>query len=309
MRALVTGSTGFLGSHLVRELRSRGWELVCVARRMVSCDDPGIRCLTADLLTPASLDLEFPKVGHIDAVFHFGALMPRSVRDDKAAFIEANGAATFRLLDLAARLEAEVFVYASGVSVIGEPRYLPINEDHPTAPLHPYIVGKLCGELACEMVRRLEGRRITSLRITSPYGAGLMSGGVLPRFVQQALKSENLVWYGTGNRTQDFVHVSDVVDACLRAVASRSSGIYNIASAQPVSMKDLAGTIINLIPESRSNALPAGLPDPQERIHWQVNIGKAERELGYRPKVQFKDGLAEYIEFVHAGKGFDRWWS
>ncbi len=309
MRALVTGSTGFIGSHLVTELRARGWDLVCLTPRAVNCDDLSIVCLIADLLDLNTLDLDPKQVGPVDTIFHFAAMLPHVGSGSAISFLQANAVATLRLLELAERLDVKAFVYASGVSVIGEPQELPITEDHSVTPLQPYILGKLCGELACEMVRLTQGRRITSLRITSPYGIGMLNTSVLPRFVQQGLSSENISWYGSGERTQDFVHVKDVVAACLLAASTSSPGVYNIGSGISTSMKKLAELILTLIPESRSQALPADKPDLQENCRWEVDIAKAYNNLNYHPTVRLEDGVREYIDFMRSGAPVCRWWS
>jgi UDP-glucose 4-epimerase len=137
----------------------------------------------------------------------------------------------------------------------------------------------------------------------------MQARSVLPRFVRQALTSENIAWYGSGERTQDFVHVTDVVGACLLAAASSTPGIYNIGSGVPISMKQLAHLILRMVPHSRSQVLPADLPDPEEGCRWEVDVGKARNNLGYSPKVRLEDGLRQYIDFVHSGARSCRWWN
>ena len=308
MRALITGATGFLGSCLVGELRVRGWTLVCLVRRPVRCADEGIECVHGDLEHEAFCDAAVATVAPVDVVFHLAAKMPHPRVVDPGAYVRANGLATIRLLDLAWRLGAQRFVYASSISVIGVPDRVPVTEDHGTGPTNPYALGKLCGEQAGELARRTQGRRVTALRITSLYGVGMPVGTVLPGFVARALASEDLAWYGSGDRTQDFVHVDDVVQACIRATESDKSGVYNVGGGRPVRMSDLARMIVTLVPGSRSRAVPDGRPDPQEGIRWMVDIAKARRELGYDPQRGLEEGVREYVEAVRRGAAVRRWW-
>lgn len=308
MRALITGATGFLGSRLVGELRARAWALVCLVRRPVWCIDETIECVRVDIEREDVGETKFSAVAPVDVVFHLAAKMPNLRMSDPEAYVRANGLATIRLLDLAWRLGAQRFVYASSISVIGAPDRLPVTEDHATVPTNPYALGKLCGEQACELARRTQGRSVTSLRITSPYGAGMPVGTVLPGFVARALASEDLAWYGSGDRTQDFVHVDDVVQACIRATESDKSGVYNIGGGRPVRMSDLARMIVTLVPGSRSRAVPDGRPDPQEGIRWMVDIAKARRELGYNPQRGLEEGVREYVGAVRRGAAVRRWW-
>ncbi len=309
MRALVTGATGFIGSHLVSELRVRGWEVVCLTRRAVIADDLGITCFRGDLLDPGSLDLTQERMGHIDALFHLGAVLPsRTAPIESSVFVEANGASTLRLLDSAVRIGAKSFVYLSSVSVIGKPEESPVNEAHPLNPPHPYALGKLWGELACEMMRKGKGFKVTSLRVASPYGPGMPRGSVLPKFVQDVLQSKDIAWQGSGKRTQDFVHVRDVVKACLLAASTEHPMVYNIGSGKSISMKALAMLVVKLTTGCKSKASAAGTPDPQDDYRWKLDIRKARDFLGYKPSMHLEQGLIDFIDFIRADGYYQPWW-
>lgn len=307
MRALVTGATGFIGRHLVLELCRRRWSVLCVVRRQVEPCDPRIKCLQGDLLQPSSLQLNEIS-SSVDVLFHFAAQLPAndiSVERYQAA----NCTATTWLLDAAARMNIKSVVYASSLPVIGAPRDLPITEDHDTKPSHPYHVSKLCGEFACEKERRTSGRRITSLRITSPYGPG-MSSGLLARFVSRTLRSEPIQWLGSGSRAQNFVHISDVVDSALLAAGTDSPGIYNIGGAETTTMQELARLVVRLasVSGSESQASSAGGSDPEEGYRWEVDLSRAESCLAYLPKVSLEQGVQEYLRWAESGADAPRWW-
>jgi len=281
--------------------------VVCMVRRKVQVLDPAVSLLQVDLLQPDLLEITTAQVGSVDVVFHMGAIMSQHATDDPGQLMLANGVATARLLRAAIKMSARAFVYASGVTVIGKPEQLPVRETHPLRPTYPYHLSKLCGELACEQARRTEGLNVTSLRITSPYGLGKADNSVLPRFVKRALASESLNWFGTGKRTQNFVHVSDIVRACLKASEAQAPGVYNIGGQESISMKNLARLIQNLTPGCGSKVCEAGKPDPQEDHNWEVSLSKAYDGLGYAPKVSFEQGLREYIEGIRCGDTSGVW--
>jgi UDP-glucose 4-epimerase len=308
MRALVTGATGFLGNHLTLELRRQGWEVVCAVRGQVESRDPGIRCVALDLGRPEPLGPD-PCLGGADVMFHLAASMPAVGREpDCARFLVENACATARLLASAQKLRIGAFVYASSAAIVGEPEKLPIREEHPVRPLHAYLVGKAAGELVCEMERLTAGSRVVSLRITSPYGAGMPAGSVLPLFVRRAIASEDVTWHGTGERSQNFVHARDVVNAFLLAANTRHPGVYNVGHSHSICMRDLAKLVVSLTPGSTSEARASMLPDPQDRFRWEIDLSRSAAGMGYTPQVELESGLAEYIEASRAGTTPPTWW-
>jgi UDP-glucose 4-epimerase len=308
--ALVTGATGFIGSHLVTELRRLDWSVVCVTRRPVASTDPAITCVYGDLSSPESLEYTREKVGPVDVVFHLAARMPTSCSAKETYdFLKANVLGTAMLLDSFLRLEASAFVYASSLPVIGKPLQLPITEKHPIKPTHPYLVSKIAAELVCEQIRLSEGRRVVSLRITSPFGPGMPETTVLPRFVRLALASKDIPLFGSGARTQNFVHVSDVVRACILAAQGQAAGVFNVGGAYAISMRDLADLIVGVVPRCSSQVVSLNVPDPQEDHRWDVDLSASRRALGYEPQVLLEDGLEDYIAFLQSEHSLMRWWA
>jgi len=307
MRALVTGATGFIGNPLVLELRRRGWDVVCVLRG-ASRPAPGIQCVHGDLLQPESLCFHDIPTGSVDVLFHFAALLP-SQESSPERYLLANCVGTVRLLQTAVQLGIKSVVYASSLPVIGTPKNLPITEDHPTNPRHPYHLSKLCGEMACEMSRRTQGLRVSCLRITSPFGPGMSPNSVLARFVDSALRSGNLQWLGSGSRAQNFVHVSDVVMAALLAAETDHPGIYNIGGNETTSMQELARTVARLTPGAHGELNSKGVSDPEEGCRWDVDLTRAASGLKYHPKISLELGLAEYIARLQLGVEMPNWWN
>lgn len=307
MRVLVTGGTGFLGSHLVAALRQRGYEVVCLVRRKIRWEDAGITCHFVDLELPEDLARCLKSESSCDAVVHFGAAMPDNAKD-VSPYLAANVTATALLLEAAVDWQVKSIVFASGVTVVGTPSGALVREEDVGIPQHSYILSKKLAEDTCEFYRHTKTVMATSLRITSPYGPGMMPNRVLPRFVNAALSSREITLLGTGSRTQNFVHSSDVVQAVLLALETDKPGVYNVAGRSSVSMLDLARTVVSCVPDCNSKIIFADKPDPQEHIRWEVDGSKAERELGFKASVGLAEGISAYVESLNRSD-FHRWWT
>lgn len=310
MRILVSGGTGFIGSHLVAALRRQGDTVACLVRKKIQWTDAGIECHAVDLSDLKGLRQSLADMQPCDAVFHFAARLPPPTHEASEAlspYLEANVSATVILLERAWHWGGKPFVYASSATVVGKPGRVPLTEEFAANPAHPYSMSKYLGELSCEHFRRKGLVPATSLRIASPYGPGMDKSTVLPLFINLARESRDIQIYGTGSRTQNFVHVSDVVRAAMLALQTSSPGVYNVGGARSVSMLDLARTIMQAVPGSRSRVVFAGKPDPQEECRWELDNVRAEMGLGYHAEMDFPSGLANYISDLNRG-GSVRWW-
>ncbi|MGM4986960.1 NAD-dependent epimerase/dehydratase family protein [Tardiphaga sp. 841_E9_N1_2] len=304
MRCLVTGATGFIGRQLVCKLVQSGHDVLCLTRKPVRPKHESIDVVVGDLLDPHLADTLIRQPGQIDAVFHAGGILPFVETSDPGLFLEANGTATLRLLDRSQRAGVNRFVYFSSISVIGEPRFLPIGESHPTIPTDPYSLSKLAGELACGIYQN-GPMSVASFRVTSPYGPGMRGHTVLPRLVEKALTLSSPGWYGPGMRSQDFVHVDDVVSASMLALRTDIRGVFNVASGRPISMRSLAESIASMVPGARASQI--GDLDPQETRRWEIDISAARR-IGFSPQVALGDGLKDYIRAIQDRREPMRWW-
>jgi UDP-glucose 4-epimerase len=311
MRALVTGGTGLVGRRLVQALLEQGDEVCCMVRRPLQPTDKRIRVVVGDLLRPETLRFDPATTGPFDVVFHLGAAMAAHQAKGahysakEAHYMTANADATLSLLETGLQHSIGCFVYMSGTTVIGRPRRPPIGSDHDKALEHPYIIGKRAGEMACDIARR-RGMRVTSFRLSSPYGPGMRIGTVLPRFVHAALRGKPLEWHGTGRRAQDFIHVDDVAKACLAAVRARITGTYCLGTGKLTTMRELAELVVALVPGSSARA--SGQRDRQDGWRWEIDVVPLADELGFRAEVSLRDGLIDYVRSVKAGYDGFRWW-
>ena len=303
MRVLVTGGTGFIGSYLVAALRKRGDDVICLVRQKIRCPDPGVKCYQADLSEERALQKNLGDIGPCQAIFHFGAMLPSRSQSGNSErlykYLPVNVNATALLLEAGAQWKSSSFVYASGLPVIGKPGELPVDEDHPAKPEHPYLLSKYLGELTCEFFRRMQLVPVTSLRISSPYGPGMSQDTVLAKFVQRARCSRDIQLFGNGSRRQNFIHVTDVIKAALLASEGEKPDVYNVAGAEDTSMSELAQLIVKTVPGCTSKVVFSGGPDPQEDYRWVVNGSRAEIHLGFRPEICLEDGVRDYVSSLN----------
>lgn len=289
MRALVTGATGFIGRALVRRLVKEGVDVVATSRWGGTVE--GGEAVALDL---SRLDGDDEPLASlvIDAVFHLAADIPTSFGSPEGERSWwTNTVMTSRVLRIASLWRCPV-VYASGTSVYGSRPPAPCTEAAPVCCEDPYAEGKYAGERLCQEFSERTGRAVAVLRISAPYGPGFRRQTVVTRFLSQALRSEDLTLYGTGQRRQDFTFVEDAVAALWLAGRRSATGVFNVASGWSVSMRELAECVLAAVPGTRSKILEAGVPDPQEHYRPQFSIQHAMDELGYRPAVTLPEGLS-----------------
>jgi UDP-glucose 4-epimerase len=305
---LVTGGAGFIGSHLVEALVTRG-HTVRVLDNFSTGDRANLAgvCGRIEVIEADLIDLE--AVHHamrgVEWLFHQAALVsvPRSVADPLATHLTcANG--TLHVLMAAREWGVHRVVYASSSSAYGNSDALPKREDMPSAPLSPYAVAKLAGEHYCAAFSQVYGLETVSLRYfnvfgprqppDSPYSA------VIPLFVRAMLAGQPPYLHGDGLQSRDFTYVENVIEAnLLAAVAPAASGkMYNVACGQRSTLLDLVAKINRLL---GTDIKPVhGTPRRGDVRHSQADITRAATDLGYRPRVTLDEGLRRCIDSLRS---------
>lgn len=297
MSVLVTGATGFIGSHLCCELVDRGYAVIGLTQGgsleklepLLSHSE--FTLLTGDVRDRDLVEAIFQK-HRIGIVFHQAARLPTidDLKDPFSSF-STNAGGTLNLLHAASRYDVRQFVYGSSIDVYAQPpAYLPVDEAHPTEPLRVYGVGKLSGELLCHAFS--SRMRIAILRYSGVYGPGQPEGGVLPMFIRLSEGGMELPIHGDGSQSCDFVDVRDVVIANILAAEARAEAIYNVGSGQETTVRELAEMIVKMVDSPSKIVFD---PSPTHRpFRFLLDIRKAHQELGYvsRP---LQEGLSEYL--------------
>lgn len=304
-RCLVTGGAGFIGSHLVTRLVNSGWKvrvldnlstgslanLLHVAGR--------IEFLEGDVTRPV---VAARAVDGVDVVFHQAALasVPMSLeRPLEVHRVCATG--TLTMLEACRRAGVRRFVYAASSSAYGDSEVSPKNESLVPWAVSPYAAAKLAGELYAQSYADSFGMETVRLRYfnvfgprqdpASPYSA------VIPLFATAIASGRRPKIFGTGEQSRDFVYVENVVEAnVLAAKAPAAAGkVYNVGSGQTISVNDLLRAICRRLDRDFDpEYLP---PRAGDVLHSSADISAAERDLGYRPVVDFETGLAHTVDF------------
>jgi UDP-glucose 4-epimerase len=280
---LITGGEGFIGSNLARFLAKNN----------------NIKIF--DIKTGKdirNLDLLKKELKDVDYVFHFAGLISveESIRKP-LEYIESNVVGSYNVLKAALDAGIKKVIFASSAAVYGDCPENPKKENIHLTPKIPYSILKLTTERIMEAFRndRLD---TVSLRFFNVYGPGQKLNSsysaVIPTFINNALKNENLVIFGDGKQTRDFIYIKDVINACILA-AEKGSGEFNIGSGMPTSINDLARLIIKL-----TNSKAKILYEKQREgdiIHSLADITKAKEILGFQPSYDIGPGLKETIEW------------
>jgi UDP-glucose 4-epimerase len=300
-RVVVTGGAGFIGSHLVEELVRRGSRVV-VVDDLSSGRDQNLASV-ADRVEIVTLDLARddarPAVAGADAVFHLAgyADIPRSVKEPRLDF-EKNALGTFNLLEAVREAAPGARVlFASSAAVYGVGSDRPLREEDPLAPAAPYGVSKMAAERYVEVYARLYGLRSASLRLFPVYGPRLRAHVVYDLMRKIRDDPGELRIEGDGTQVRDFVHVSGAVEAFLTVAGAAPLGgeVYNVASGEPVTIRDLATMICERM-GARPRFVYSGLVAAGVSQRWSADLSRL-RALGYRPPLPLAEGLRGTVEW------------
>lgn len=290
--ALVSGSSGFIGTHLVRHLESCGYEVRGADIRS------GIDIRTAP---PRVLD---SLCSGVDSIFHLAGLADiiPSIENPEQYF-STNVQGTIRILEAARRAGVNKFVIASSSSCYGDNPSMPTTEDAKINTCYPYALSKYLGEQAVMHWGKVYGMNVTSLRLFNVYGRGSKTSGaygaVMGTFLKQKLSGAPLTIVGDGNQMRDFVHVSDVCEAFILAGQAHGSNIINIGSGAPQSINSLARLI---------GGSCVHLPKrPAEPMTTWADITRAKIVLGWSPQVKFVDGINDMLAHIDEWKDAPLW--
>lgn len=308
MKIIVTGAAGFVGSHLCEKLLSDGHEVIGIdalvrdelkqigARNAEAAKaHPHFKLRTENLL---SIDWDNALEG-IDVVYHLAGIpgVRSSWGEDFGHYVVNNIGATQRLLEACKGKELKKFVFISTSSVYGEKAGM-VSEDAVPTPLSPYGVSKLTGEHLCRVYWHNEGVPVVILRYFTVYGPRQRSDMAFHRFIRQLLTNQPITLYGDGTQSRDFTFVKDCA-AATAAVATAENVIgetINIGGKERASVNEVIKRLEKLTGRNANVVRSGGLKG--EPMHTWADITKAERLLGYMPKVGLEDGLRQEIEYV-----------
>ena len=304
---LVTGGIGFIGSHVYRELV--GQNLDVLAYDSTSNDKlsmarvlrfPDIKKL--NLVQGNLCDLEelgnTVKERQVENVIHTAALsfIPDTLKDPYHTFV-VNVVGTLNVMEVARKYDLKQVVHISTSSVYGEPKHIPIDEDHPLSPKGIYGRSKLVAEDVVRAYAVSYGLRTTIIRPTNVYGPGDLYDRVAKVFVENALQGKPLRLQGGGLQRRDFTYVKDTVRGILLTLDNEKAigETFNISYGEGHSIKEVAELVSEFVPGTKLEVSPARKIEVQKR---QLDITRAQTKLGYKPQYPLRRGIREYIRWM-----------
>lgn len=301
MKCLVLGGNGFLGKNLCKELLSDGYCVRVFDRpvidRAVLLNH--IEFFEGDFTNEQDLE---QAIQGCNVIFHLiSTTLPKSSNENPVYDIESNLVSTVKMLLLAKKHGIKKVIFtSSGGTIYGVPQETPIKETHPTNPICSYGINKLSIEKYLYLFDQLHDLNYTILRISNPYGEGqkleAMQGAV-GVFIGKALRKESVEIWGDGEVIRDYIHVSDVSNALIKAMLYDGEyRLFNIGSHEGISLNCILATIEKVM-NTNVHRIYKAARDMDVRVNILDNK-RAKDELKWQPKVSFLDGIRRTIHSV-----------
>ena len=278
MKVLVTGGSGFIGSHVVDKLIETGHSVKIL-----------------DLKEPQRGDVEYVKgnileretvknsIRDVDFIYHFAAASNIDlVKDNPLKTIEFNVMGTAYLLEEARHTNIQRFVLASSVFLHDKRGHL-------------YTTSKLSSEMICKDYNKLFSVPYTILRIGTAYGPRSRNADVVSIFVEKALRNEDLIIYGSGKQKRNFIYVEDIAFACTAIINENAKNkTFVIAGDDSITIEDLGNMVKEIVNPAIKIYFRPGEEREDDYLGEIADLGFAERSIGWRPKVDITSGIMKY---------------
>jgi len=293
MKVLVTGGSGYVGSHVVDKLRDKGIDVRVYDMVMPTFRDD-IEYYKGSILDYTSLGMA---MSEIDIVYHLCAVADvKDVYEDPHYSESINTRGTMNVLEASKKAGVTKLIYGSTTWVYSDADCDNIDESVPLhAPSHLYTATKIAAEYYCQAYAKLYGLKTTILRYGIPYGPRARGGAVIPIFVKKALNNESITIAGDGSQFRKFVYVEDLAEGnILGARKIADNKIYNLEGDIKISIKDIAETIRKILGDVKIEYIEGR---PGDFSGKEISNKKAKEELGWVPKTDFEEGVKKYIDW------------
>ena len=311
-RCLVLGGKGFIGSHLTSGLLRAGYTVRVL-------DRPG-----PPLLEPRPGDVveffdgDFSDTERVSSAmegcsycFHLASTtIPKSSNENPAFDVSTNVISTIQLLEAAKDAKIKKFIFiSSGGTIYGVPRYIPLDENHPTEPMCSYGISKLAIEKYLSLYHSLHDLDYVVLRLSNPFGEGQRTRatqGTVAVFLGKCLRGEPVEIWGDGSVVRDYVYIGDVVNACLAVMNdTRGQHVFNVGSGVPMSLLQLLDSIEMVTGKIIERHF---LPGRKFDVPFNVlSIERIRECIGWSPQTDFLQGLTQMAihEMYNAPQNLD----
>jgi UDP-glucose 4-epimerase len=303
VRCLVTGGAGFIGSSVVRRLLKSGHEATVLDNCSTGYADnlkpyPEAEFFRGDIRHEAAVD---EAMAGKDAVFHLAASVGNKKSIDEPLYDAShNVLGTINVLEAMRKHNVNNIVYSSSAGIFGEPRYQPVDEEHPCEPDSPYGATKLCGEKLALSYMKLYGIKAVCLRYFNVYGENQRFdayGNVIPIFATRIARGETLTIFGDGEQTRDFVNVEDVAAANVAAAENPEAwGTFNVGTGTQITINRL----VEILREVTSEDFKAvyGPPRPGDVRHCTADVRRLREVMSVSPGTDILENLRRYYAWM-----------
>lgn len=305
-KVLVTGGMGFIGSNLALRLHKLGAQVIVIDtlnphyggnRFNLAAIKDQIEIHIADIGDEGKVSGIVPQV---EFIFNLaGQVSHIDSMTDPLHDLEVNAASHLSLVEMCRKLNPEVKIVYSGTrQVYGIPQYLPVDENHPVAPIDYNGISKIAGEWYHLVAQRTYGLRVTSLRMTNVYGPHPHARDARKTFIgdwfRRLVEGRELQVFGSGEQIRDLNYVEDVVNALLLVAANPASDgkVYNLGGNERVNLAELARLMIELNGSGKYRLVP--FPPARKRIDigdYYGNYTKIRQEIGWEPQTSLREGI------------------
>jgi len=308
-KILVTGGAGFIGSNLVKKLLNIGSYVTVLDDFFTGKEENLPKDKNLEIIKGSVTDKKLVKdlVKRSTYIFHLAARnIIISTKNPEEDF-NVNIGGTLNILLASKEFKIKRIVYTSSVSVYGNPKYLPINEDDSINLLSPYAVSKYSGEGYCRAFYESYSIPITILRYSNVYGTGQWVEnpycGVVAKFFEQAMSNKNIQIHGDGEQTRDFTFIDDAVDATILSILNpKAEGeVYNVGSGKETTINELASIILE-ITSSKAGIEYIDRRDIDNIRRRVLNIEKIRKDLRWVQKFTLRNGLFKTYEWLKREK-------
>lgn len=276
-KILVTGSDGFIGSMLLKQLEQTGAEVKGIDLKS------GFDIIDWE---------QFKNLENVNLIYHLAALMgiPYAFKHPRKVY-EVNVMGTLNVLEFCRLNDINKLIFASSY-VYGQPQYLPIDERHPVNPTNPYARSKVIGEELCRGYAEDHGIECIIVRPFNIYGPSQNENFLIPSILKQ-LRENNKIVLNDPDPRRDLLFVTDMIDAYLKAGESKTSKfeIFNIGFGKSYSVNEIVEIVLQLI-DKKIEVKYTGERRPNEIMDTVANISKVSKKLNWHPEIELQNGLA-----------------
>lgn len=298
MKIIITGGSGFIGTHLISKLSKEHQITVFDSKKPMA--QSGTSFIEGDI---GNCEQVLDSVKNCDVVIHLAAVV--GVENSESNLIktlDVNIGGTRNILESCRINKIKKIIFSSSSEIYGEPLKIPIEESQKPIPITTYGVSKLAAEEYVKSYCKTFGMKYAILRFFNAYGPGQSTEFVIPRFVKLALRNEPITIHNDGAQVRAFCYIDDIVQGISLAVTRGDQEIMNIGNdSEPISIKDLAKKIISMT-NSKSNVIFLPFEDSKRKRNEIINrmpsIVRAKQILDYQPRFTLNDGITKIIDFL-----------